>query len=96
MKKILMLNGFMLFCMTLAILASHLSSDATALVIGLIFGWIAGLPSALFLLAIVRRKQNNGPPFALTGRPPHTPAACLTSPQPQLQCSAHPCDCRRW
>ena len=57
MKKWLVV-GFLLFSVTLAVVAGlRLSRDSLAVVMGVLFGVAASIPTSLLILAVVRRSE---------------------------------------
>ena len=57
-----------------------LSSDAVGLIIGLLFGILAGVPPALLALATTARRNMEDSPFRQPPPPVHQPPALLSGP----------------
>lgn len=57
MKLFAVLAGCVLATILFVFMLSHLSSDALGLAVGVVFGVLAGIPSALLVLASSRRNQ---------------------------------------
>jgi hypothetical protein len=67
-------------------ISESISSDALGLAIGVVFGVLAGLPTALLVLASNRRRQSdevaqrNPQPYGQVGYGPQAPVIVLASP----------------
>ena len=83
MKRALSL-GLILFLIVLAaIIGKRMSTDAMAVVIGVIFGVAASIPTSLLIMATSRRGSEVRPP---AGRPPYdgyAPPVIVISPNAQ-------------
>ncbi|MCD6291017.1 MAG: hypothetical protein J7M34_10985 [Anaerolineae bacterium] len=83
MKRVLSL-GIILFLTVLAVvIGKRMSTDAMAVVIGVIFGVAASIPTSLLIMATTRRSSEARPP---AGRPPYdgySPPVIVISPNAQ-------------
>lgn len=79
MKKLVVLSGLLLIGVIGWRIGENLSSDAVSMAVGIFFGILAGIPTALLVLASDRRRaeQTN-----VSRRAPHHPTAY---PYPQQQ-----------
>lgn len=92
------------FAITLAVvLGTRLSIDALAVIIGLIFGIVAGIPTTLILIFSLNRQQQRWERYG--SPPPHQPPIVIVNgaekasgyPQPPALPSGYPTNgARKW